>query len=87
MNTTRILTVMVLVLGSVTITDLEVPRSYHSEYGARTDSYLTVKYSSRGTIIFVAEFTRVPGEYSGLEGVTIVTVSVVGSSRNADLLE
>ena len=78
---------MVSVLGSVTITGSEVPRSYHSEYGLSTDSYLTVKYSSRGTIIFVAELTRVPCEYSGRVDVTIVTVSVVGSSRNADLLE
>ena len=78
---------MVSVLGSVTITGSEVPRSYHSEYGLSIDSYLTVKYSSRGISILVAELTRVPCEYSGLEGVTIVTVSVVGSSRNADLLE
>ena len=76
---------MVSVLGSVTITGSEVPRSYHSEYGASIDSYLTVKYSSNGTIILVAELTRVPCEYSGREGVTMVTVSVEGSSRNADL--
>ena len=78
---------MVLVLGSVTITGSEVPRSYHSEYGASIDSYLTVKYSSRGTRIRVAELTRVPLEYSGSEEVTMVTVSVVGASLSADLSE
>ena len=78
---------MVSVLGSVTITGSEVPRSYHSEYGASIDSYLTVKYSSRGTIILVAELTRVPLEYSGRSEVTMVTVSVVGNSRSADRLE